>query len=180
LRLFDLATLAVGGVLLWQWLFHRPGRRVRHAAPAVTEEAPAPGAAEGDTVRIHYVGRLADGSVFDSSEGEPPLEFTIGAGQVISGMERSVLGMDAGEVRHAVVPPEEAYGPVEEKRILEIDRARLPAGELEVGMLMEIPGSPVLVQVAELRGDRVLVDINHPLAGKALHFEITLLEIERG
>jgi peptidylprolyl isomerase len=145
------------------------------------EEPSAIRAAHGDTVRIHYTGWLKDGSMFDSSQGNDPLEFTIGAGHVIPGTERAVVGMEVGETKLAVVLPDEAYGPTIPEYVTEIPRSRLPAGDVQVGDLMEVPGSPILARVLELRGEMVLVDVNHPLAGRELTFEVSLLEIvERG
>jgi peptidylprolyl isomerase len=134
-------------------------------------------AGDGDTVRIHYTGWLGDGRRFDSSRGAEPLEFRIGSGQVVAGVERAVRGMIPGETKRTVVPHGDAYGPRIEAYRVEVDRSRLPAGEVLVGDLMEITGSPIPARVVEFRGERVLLDVNHPLAGEDLEFEISLIEI---
>lgn len=192
-------TLLVGAVLVVTTLW-RPVRDFfatlsgsrettgRHTFPRVRAPGSEPmegrrstaRAEHGDTVRIHYVGRLSDGSVFDTSRGEEPLEFTLGSAQVIPGLDRVVEGMEVGETRHAVVPPTEAYGPRLDDRMAEVDRARLPPGPLAVGDLIEIVGSPVIARIAAIREGTVLMDVNHPLAGEDLAFEITLLEIVDG
>jgi FKBP-type peptidyl-prolyl cis-trans isomerase 2 len=138
---------------------------------------PVARASQGDTVRIHYTGWLTNGVCFDSSRGDDPRELTIGAADVIAGVENAVAGMAVGERKRVVVPPAEAYGPKLGEYLVEIARSRLPAASVQVNDLMEIHGSPVLARVAELRGEMVLMDLNHPLAGEDLTFEIELLEI---
>jgi len=135
----------------------------------------------GDTVRVHYTGRLADGTVFDTSLGQEPMEFTLGAGQVIPGFEEAVVGMNPGESKTVEVPAEQAYGPHREELVLEIDRRQVPPNlELEVGqqlVLRQAPDRLIRVTVADLSETTVTLDANHPLAGKDLTFEIQLVEI---
>ncbi|MEX2541268.1 MAG: peptidylprolyl isomerase [Trueperaceae bacterium] len=139
-------------------------------------------AQSGNVVRVHYTGRLDDGSVFDSSHGREPLEFTLGGGQVISGFERAVAGMEVGETRSTNVPADEAYGPRREDLVLEIDREQIPEGvEVSIGTQLQLQqenGQAVPVTVAEVGNESVTLDANHPLAGKDLSFELELVEIE--
>jgi peptidylprolyl isomerase len=135
---------------------------------------------EGDQVRVNYIGRFADGSIFDSSEGHDPLEFTVGAGQVIVGFDQAVIGLKPGESRKVVVPPEEGYGEHLPEMVAEIERHLIPDHDkLALGSMLEVSlenGQSLEVQVVELSDDSVVLDGNHPLAGKELHFEIALLE----
>ncbi len=136
---------------------------------------------KGDTVRIHYVGRLKDGTVFDSSEGGASLEMKLGQGDFIAGIEKAVLGMSIGEKKTVAVPAEEGYGPYHKERIFEYDRSRLPEGFVPVvGQQMQMfraDGKPVQVTITQFSDSTVTMDCNHPLAGKDLIFEITLEEI---
>ena len=138
-------------------------------------------ASEGDTVQVHYAGRLEDGTVFDSSEGRDPLEFTLGAGQVIPGFEKAVVGMTEGEKTTASIPPEEAYGPRSEELVLQVQRSQFPDGVTpEVGQRFQLKtedGNTMRVTVTETRRETVEIDANHPLAGKALTFEVELVKI---
>jgi peptidylprolyl isomerase len=132
---------------------------------------------EGDTVKVHYTGTLDDGSEFDSSKGKDPLQFVVGAGQMIGGFDRGVLGMVVGEKKNITLTPDEAYGYPSEDRIMEVPKSQFPPDmELEVGMELAGPGGfPVKVQAI---GDTAItIDANHPMAGKTLNFEIELVEI---
>lgn len=132
----------------------------------------------GDTVKVHYTGTLADGTVFDSSLEREPLEFTLGEGQIIPGFEKTVLGMSAGESRTVTIPAEEAYGPYREEMVLEVPRTQLPADmQPQVGMQLQIgeeQGEGMLVQIATVTDAQITLDANHPLAGKDLTFNIQL------
>jgi FKBP-type peptidyl-prolyl cis-trans isomerase 2 len=136
---------------------------------------------KGDTVRIHYVGKLKDGTVFDSSEGGASLEMKLGQGEFIAGIERAVLGMSVGEKKTVEIPAEEGYGPHHKERIFEYDRSRLPEGFVPVaGQQMQMyraDGMPVQVTITRFSDSTVTMDCNHPLAGKDLIFEIMLEEI---
>lgn len=138
-------------------------------------------AKQGDRVRVHYTGRLDDGTEFDSSQGRDPIEFTIGEGQVIPGFERAVEGMSAGESRTETLNAEEAYGARNEDMIQELDRGQLPDGmEVQVGNQLQAnrPGEPpVILTVTEVNDETITVDANHPLAGQELTFDIELVEI---
>ena len=138
-------------------------------------------ATEGNTVKVHYTGKLDDGTVFDSSEGREPLEFTIGQGQMIPGFERGVVGMEVGETRTLVIAADQAYGIHRPDGVFELDRSEIPTTiPLEVGMQLQATGpggQPVTMTVAALSEDKVTMDANHPLAGKDLTFEIEVVEI---
>lgn len=138
-------------------------------------------AKQGDTVHVHYTGRLDDGSVFDSSEGRDPLEFTLGQGRVIPGFEKAVEGLAVGDSTEARIPTEEAYGPRSDQLVMDIPRSQLPDGmEPEVGQHLEMrtqDGQAVPVKVTETTEDTVQVDANHPLAGEALTFKLELVKI---
>lgn len=148
-----------------------PGHRVDEPSPGIRR------ASRGDAVRIHYTGWLSDNRIFDTSHGEEPLEFSLGAGHHIPGLEQAVEGMAVGETKLARVAPADAYGPKVPEYMVEISRDRLPRNDVQVGDLIEIPGSPIPARIAEFRGDMVLMDANHPLAGEELTFEITLLDV---
>lgn len=137
-------------------------------------------AASGDTVRVHYTGRLDDGTIFDSSEGREPLEFTLGSGQVIPGFEEAVTGMEVGGSSTITVEPEKAYGQRHEEAVQQVPRADIPADiDLEVGMQLQASGpqGDMVVTVVELSEDAVKLDANHPLAGRELTFDVELVEI---
>ena len=138
-------------------------------------------AKKGDLVKVHYTGRLTDGSQFDSSTGREPLEFTVGAGQMIKGFDTGVEGMAIGEKKSITVPPEEGYGLRNEESVIEFPAEQIPADmKLEEGMqltLQDQDGRPVPVVVAEIRENVVILDANHFLAGKELIFDVELAEI---
>ena len=135
----------------------------------------------GDTVRIHYTGTLSDGSTFDSSAGREPLEFTLGAGQVIVGFDKAVDGMATGETKTVNIPADEAYGERDPRRVQSLPRTQIPEGTpLDIGTQLQMTtqtGQAFLVTVSEVTDDEVVLDANHRLAGKDLTFEIELVEI---
>lgn len=136
----------------------------------------------GDTVRVHYKGRLESGNVFDSSEGGEPLEFQVGTGQVIPGFDEGVRGMGVGESRTVEIEAEDAYGPRVEQLINRIAREGMNLEEApEVGMslMMQLPdGNQIPLTITEVSDTHVTVDANHPLAGERLIFDIELVEIK--
>ncbi len=138
-------------------------------------------AKSGDTVSVHYTGTLADGTTFDSSKGREPLEFKLGAGQLITGFDEAVEGMAVGETKTVVIPPEKGYGESRPDLMLTIPHDNLPENlEPEVGMELQIQppgGDPAVVRVAEVKDGEVVLDANHPLSGKELTFEIELVSI---
>jgi peptidylprolyl isomerase len=138
-------------------------------------------AKSGDTVKVHYTGRLEDGTEFDSSKDGDPLTFEIGAGRVIRGFEQAVTGMTPGETRTEMIPAERAYGPRREEMALVMQRSRIPKGlELKIGQVLQVrgpEGEHTRVTVTAMSESTVTLDANHPLAGKSLSFEIELVEI---
>jgi peptidylprolyl isomerase len=138
-------------------------------------------AKDGDTVKVEYTGRLDDGTVFDTSEGREPLEFTIGSGSIIAGFENGVIGMGIGESKTITIPVEEAYGPSRSELIFTVSKGEFPEDmEFEVGMDLQSQqpdGRVMRATVLEITDDSVTVDMNHPLAGKTLIFDIELVEI---
>ena len=135
---------------------------------------------EGKTVKVHYKGTLEDGTVFDSSEGRDPIEFEIGAGNVIPGFETAVGEMAVEETKSVTIPSAEAYGDVNEDMIGMVPRSSLPEDiEPEVGMVlsMQSPDGEMPVRIVELDEENLTLDANHPLAGKDLTFELTLVEV---
>ena len=135
----------------------------------------------GDTVKIHYTGRLDDGTVFDSSVNREPLEFTLSGGQVIPGFDEAVLGMSPGESKTQKIPMDQAYGPHRDEMVLEISRQQIPPElEPEVGQQLQVQqenGQTIPVFVTEVTESKVTLDANHPLAGEDLTFDIQLVEI---
>lgn len=138
---------------------------------------------KGDRVRVHYKGTLDDGEVFDSSEGRKPLEFVVGAGQMIAGFDRGVVGMEIGEEKTLVLSPQEAYGEWQEEKVLEVKKILLPKGyEPFPGdslQMMTDNGTPISVRVHSFDDDSVHLDANHALAGKKLTFEVKIVEIDQ-
>ena len=136
-------------------------------------------AAEGDTVHIHYTGRLDDGTVFDSSEGREPLEFVLGSGQVIPGFDDAVTGMEVGDTKTVMIPADRAYGAKRDELILDFPRAELPEGidpQLGHQLQMSTPDGQVFqVEVVGTSEEGIVLDANHPLAGKDLTFDIELV-----
>lgn len=135
----------------------------------------------GDTLRIHYTGRLEDGTVFDSSEGREPLQFTAGSGEIIPGLDRGLMGLAAGERREVTVPPEEAYGQRHAERIQSVPRAAIPDHiPTEPGTQLSVEtqdGATLQVVVSDRTDSHVELDANHPLAGRTLIFDVTLVDI---
>jgi peptidylprolyl isomerase len=138
-------------------------------------------AKSGDTVRINYTGKLTDGTKFDSSEGREPLEFQLGSGQIISGLDREVEGMKVGDKQTVTVPAEEAYGPHDAAKVQRIPRTALPPElEPQPGMQLQAQtpqGGQVALVITALDEQEITVDANHPLAGQDLVFEIEVVEI---
>ncbi len=136
---------------------------------------------EGDNIAVHYTGTFEDGEVFDSSRERDALAFTVGAGQMIKGFDKAVMGMKIGETTNITLPPEEAYGESNKDMIFDMPRANFPAEmELEVGMQLQLAdqqGQPIPATVADIGDEVVQMDVNHPMAGKTLNFDIEIVEI---
>lgn len=135
----------------------------------------------GNTVKIHYTGRLTDGSEFDSSKGREPLEFVVGSGQVIQGFETAVLDLEAGQSTTVTIPAVSAYGERREEMVATVSRAQFPEDiPVELGIQLQIPtpdGRAMVAEITAIDGDNVTIDANHHLAGKDLVFDIELVEI---
>ncbi|MCB2110006.1 MAG: peptidylprolyl isomerase [Defluviimonas sp.] len=135
----------------------------------------------GDLVRIHYTGTLADGSRFDSSEGREPLQFTVGSGQIIPGLDRALPGMKTGERKTVTIAPEDAYGPRQEGAAQDVPRDSIPAEiPLEIGTALQMrtpTGQSINVTVAAVSDTTVTLDANHPLAGEELTFDFEIVGI---
>jgi len=138
-------------------------------------------AKQGDTVNIHYTGKLGDGTVFDTSLNRHPLQFTIGKGQVIAGFEQAVVGMNTGESKTTTIPVDQAYGPRREDMIVTVERSQLPADlNPAVGQRLEMTqmdDQTLLVTVTAVTDTTMTLDANHPLAGKDLTFDLQLVGI---
>lgn len=136
---------------------------------------------ENNTVKVHYTGKLTDGQIFDSSLEREPLQFTIGQGMIIPGFENGIVGMVVGEKKTINIPVAEAYGEVRSEMLFEVPKAELPQDiEPQVGMtLMSVSpeGQEFPLTIVDVKPETIVVDGNHPLAGKDLVFEVELIEI---
>jgi len=132
-------------------------------------------------VKVHYTGTLNDGTVFDSSKGREPLQFIFGQGQLIPGFEKAVEELTLGEITKVDIPHQEAYGEVRQDMIIRIERDKVPADiQPEVGMQLQIQqpnGQPLPVMITDVSDSHIVLDANHPLAGKDLTFEIELVSV---
>jgi peptidylprolyl isomerase len=135
----------------------------------------------GDTVKINFTGKLEDGSVFGSTTNQEPLEFKLGEGQILPGVEKGIEGMNVGESKTIKVPPEQAYGQHRKELVEEVGRDQFPKDiEPQVGQRFNVPqsnGQTAVVRVVNVSESKVTLDANHPLAGKDLTFELELLDI---
>lgn len=138
-------------------------------------------AKSGDTVRVHYTGKLDDGTIFDSSAGSDPIEFVLGDHQVIPGFEDGITGMQVGEAKTITIPFDQAYGAYDESLLLEMPRAQFPTHLTpEVGEALQLrqpDGDVVTMIISEVTDEAVTLDANHPLAGEDLTFDLQLAEI---
>jgi peptidylprolyl isomerase len=138
-------------------------------------------AKNGDTVKVHYKGKLEDGTIFDNSFDREPLEFTIGKGRLIPGFEQAVIGMVPDESKTVMIPKDQAYGPHREDLVMELGRDKIPDDmEIERGQQVQVrqeDGRFFPVMVTEISESGVTLDANHPLAGQDLTFELLLVEI---
>jgi peptidylprolyl isomerase len=134
-----------------------------------------------DLVKVHYTGSLKDGTVFDSSLDRQPLEFKIGQGVIIPGFENGLIGMNEGDTKVISIPPEDAYGHYRDDLVGVIERVRIPNNVTpKIGMLLKIrspEGEMIKVTVKDVSETGVTLDMNHPLAGKELIFELNLIEV---
>ncbi len=139
-------------------------------------------AKNGDTVTVHYTGKLDNGEVFDTSEGKDPIEFELGAGNIIPGFEAAVVGMEEGDTADVRIEPQQAYGDVRDDLVVPVKKDRLPEDmEPEVGHKLQVevaPGQQRVATITEIGDDEVTIDLNHPLAGEPLNFELELVNIK--
>ncbi len=137
-------------------------------------------ATSGDRIRLHYKGTLDDGTEFDSSAEREPIEITIGRGHIIPGLENALMGMAEGDTKRVTLEPENAFGTYNPQLMQTVERDSIPAKiKLEIGTVLEAKnekGDLTPVKVVEFSDKNVTVDINHPLAGEALTFELTLVD----
>ncbi|MBP3191320.1 FKBP-type peptidyl-prolyl cis-trans isomerase [Natronogracilivirga saccharolytica] len=137
---------------------------------------------EGDTVKVHYTGKVSDGTVFDSSKEREPLEFTVGEGKLIPGFEKAVVGMNPGDTTTVSIPTEEAYGEKRDDMVVDVERNQIPDDiDPEVGQQLQIQqkdGGAIPVVITNVTDDTVKLDANHPLAGQELTFEIEVVEVK--
>jgi len=135
----------------------------------------------GDTVSVHYTGKLDDGTIFDTSAEREPLQFTIGENQVIPGFEQAVIGMEPGDSKSTRIPAEEAYGPHHDEMVVTLDKSHLPEGmepEVEQRFQLRQPdGQTFIAKVTDIGESNITLDANHPLAGEALTFDIQLTQL---
>jgi peptidylprolyl isomerase len=138
-------------------------------------------AKRGDTVRVHYTGRLSDGTIFDKTDKNEPLEFTIGAEEVLPTFEAAVINLEVGRKRVVEISSEDAYGDWDENQVFEINPADLPSDlEAEIGLDVEVKlpsGRSEIMTIVDIENDAIVLDANHPLAGEDLIFEVRLVEI---
>lgn len=136
---------------------------------------------KGDKVKIEYIGKFKDGSVFDSSEGRPPLCFEVGAGQVVPGFDKNIVGLELNEEKTFTILPEDSYGEIRAELIQEIPRDKLPPKpEPQVGMMLvmkSLHGQQIPARITKVNESKVTIDINHPLAGKELAFTVKVVGI---
>ena len=137
---------------------------------------------ENDTVKLHYTGKLKDGQVFDSSEDREPIEFKVGEGKIIPGLENGVIDMKVSEKKTIEIAKDDAYGDSSDELFQQVKKEQLPEDiKPEVGMGLvskNEDGSERQLRVAEVNDDHIVVDANHPLAGKDLIFDVELVEIK--
>jgi peptidylprolyl isomerase len=135
----------------------------------------------GDTISVNYTGKFESGEVFDTSEGRTPLKFTTGASQLVKGFDNAVIGMCVGDKKTVTIPPAEGYGERDEDRLIDMPKANMPEDmKVEVGMTVQLAdqaGNPVPATVHEICEDVIKMDVNHPLAGKTLIFDIEIAEM---
>lgn len=135
----------------------------------------------GDTVNVHYHGKLTDGSTFDSSEGREPLSFTVGSGQVIKGFDDALIDMKVGDKKTVHIPVDQAYGHRNDDMMMEYPKSDFPADmQPTLGLQLHMSdnlGNVFPVVIADIKADVVLLDANHPLAGQDLIFDLELVSI---
>ena len=136
---------------------------------------------ENNTVKVNYTGKLSDGQIFDSSEGKEPIEFTLGEGRLIPGFEKGLIDMTLNEKKTITIAKEEAYGDVNDSLIQEVKKTELPqdmAPQVGMGLVSKSPdGQEINLVITEVKEDSVIIDGNHPLAGRDLIFDLEVVAI---
>lgn len=139
-------------------------------------------AKKGDKVKVHYHGRLDDGTTFDSSQGRDPLEFEVGSGMVIKGFDDGVTGMTVGDKKTISIPSEDAYGARQEEMVVAFPKTNFPPDiQPEIGMTLNMhseDGQELPVVITEINDETITLDANHPLAGKDLIFDLELVDVK--
>jgi peptidylprolyl isomerase len=152
-----------------------------HSGVAMQQISTTMAVKKGDTVQVHYTGKTTDGNVFDSSEGRAPLEFEVGAGQMIPGFDKGVEGMEQGDKKTIHILAQDGYGEWNEQNVVAFPKEQVPEDmKLEVGMklqLMSDSGMPIEVSVVEILPDSILLDANHFLAGEDLVFDVEIVNV---
>lgn len=137
---------------------------------------------QGDTVDVHYTGKLDDGTVFDTSRERDPLHFTVGEGKLIPDFEQAVVGMQQGESKTVAIPAEKAYGPHRDDMVIVVERDQIPKDmNPEVGDQLQIgqpSGGAYIVTVTDVNNENITLDANHPLAGEDLTFDIEVVGVK--
>ena len=138
-------------------------------------------AKNGDSVKVHYTGKLENGDVFDTSKEKEPFEFTIGNEAVIPGFEKGVVGMGVGDTKTIEIAPEDAYGEKRDELVVDVEKSEFPDDITpSIGQRLQIrqqDGNPIVVTITDLNEDTITLDANHPLAGYTLFFDVQLIEI---
>ena len=138
-------------------------------------------AADGNTIKVHYMGKLEDGTVFDSSQGRDPLEVILGTNAVIPGFEKGLLGMEVGDKKTITISSEDGYGPRRDELIMEVEKSAFPEDVTpEVGLQLQMQrgdGQSLPVTIVGIEDGKITLDANFPLAGKTLIFEVELMEV---
>jgi peptidylprolyl isomerase len=136
---------------------------------------------DGDRIKVHYTAKTEDGNVFETTENRPPLDFTVGDGQVMPAIEKGVAGMNLGETKTITLQPEEAFGPRHEELVIEVEKEVFPPDIMpEIGLKLQIKqpeGEPMVVMITDLDENNITLDANHPLAGSRVILDIELVEI---
>jgi len=136
---------------------------------------------DGDTVKIHYTGKLENGKVFDNSREREPFDFVVGTGEVMPGIERGVIGMETGDTKSIEIPPEEAFGPRRDDLVVEVEKNKLPENITPtMGQRLQMKqqdGGLIDLIITDVSQETITLDANHPLAGQTLFFDLELVEI---
>ena len=158
-----------------EWLC---GLLLATASLTALAETPGEPIGPGKTVAFEYTLTLADGSVVQSNVGGKPFSYVQGKGQIVAGLEKALVGLQAGDKKKVTVPPEEGYGPVKADARREVPIDRIPEDARKVGAMLSAEGVPGPIRVADVKKDTVLLDFNHPLAGKTLTFDVHIMSVQ--